>query len=156
MQILKGKKDRMPEVNVYAGLQSSANQTVISLDKLADQSKAYKRSYETSMIGKTKSDVEQEWLDSRLVCVEDFIRDYPPNFGVGLLPSVTTEDGFWNTEVLLIATANWDSWTRFRNAVSKNLLEWAKWDGNSDPREAEENAIAYIKQLANNATSENK
>lgn len=153
MQILKGKKDSHSEINQYV---SEKDTQVISIDKWASNAKANKQAYEATTFGKTKEDIENEYNKSVLAGVDEFINNYPPNFGVEIFPEAVDESGYWKKDVLLIAMKNVDKWRAFKQRIKCSLLEWFKWDGISDPLEAEENALAKIKELVNNQKSEIK
>ncbi len=140
MQILKGKKDSMPEINPFA---SEKDSVTISLDKWASDAKAYKQAYEA---GKSE-DPEADYTKARWEIVNELINNYPPNFATEIFPEAVTEDGYWNKDVLFTTTALTDRWQLFKFRLRSVLLEYANWDGISDPLALEEATLEYFKTL---------
>jgi hypothetical protein len=153
MQILKGKKDSHSEINQYV---SEKETQVISIDKWASNAKANRQAYESTVFGKTKEDIENEYNNSVLDVVNEFMSSYPPNFGASIFPEAVDEEGYWKKDILFITCKNFDKWSSFLHKVRRSVLDYSKWDEVSDPNEVIDKAIGYFKSLANNQKSEIK
>ena len=99
MQILKSKSERMPEINPFAGEQSSTNQTVISLDKWVADAKANKAAYEANRksIDELRKDIQNHIFEQ----VDRFIKMYPPNIAQYNYPHLVNLNPLsWNKDAL--------------------------------------------------------
>ena len=153
MQILKGKKDRQPDINQYADMKHSHVQE-IKLEKWVEQAKANKLAYEASK----SENAQQDWINSKNEMINDFINTYPPDFAREKVPELTSliEDKFyWNKEALLILVEDAPRWSHFTRIIEREVLEWYGWDGVSDWIEALDAAKQKIKDLVNNPDGEN-
>lgn len=153
MEILKGKKDRQPDINQYADMKHSHVQE-IKLEDWVNQAKAYKQAYESSK----SENPQQDWIDSKNEMVNDFINTYPPDFARETVPELTSmiDDKFyWNKEALLILVEDAARWNHFIKTIEKEVLTWYGWDGVSDWIDVLDAAKEKIKKLINNVNSEN-
>lgn len=153
MQIMKGKKDRQPEINQYADMKNSHVQE-IKLETWVNNAKAYKEAYEAS---KSENPL-QDWVNSKNEMVNDFINTYPPDFAREKVPELTQlieEKFYWNKDALLILVEDVARWNHFIKTIEKEVLNWYGWDGVSDWIEALDAAKLKIQELINNPDSEN-
>ena len=142
MQILKGKKDRGHEINMYASHVS--NPVVRDLNKIASRNKAYRETAKSlkfdEWVDEETGDVfatSGEYFDHRAVL---FMKAYPAQFARTIKPELTLIvqiDGnpgvIWNDEAVKIAYRLHDDWRVFSRKMDHEVLEWDGFDFEADP-----------------------
>jgi hypothetical protein len=124
MEILKGKKNSKPEINPFAGEQSSGNQTVIYLDKWVNDAKAYKDAYEANkedldvLTVKINNYYEEE--------VERISKSYPVNLIQYTYPYLVNKENLsWNKGALyLMFKSDELALNKFERYIGNELLEF--------------------------------
>lgn len=123
MEILNNRK---PEINPFAGEQSSINQTVIYLDKWANQAKANKAAYEAS-----KENLSELLKKIDLYAISEVnwvIDNFPANLAQYSYPHLVINDKnkvFWNKEaLLLVMKKEYQVKEAFKKWIGNELLEY--------------------------------
>lgn len=152
MEILKGKKDRMHEVNMYVPQVDSVE---ISLDKKVNLSKALKRDGYIP-----DGSATEEYHNTLSAEVDNIIKRYPPYFAREVKPeTVVIEDNKirWDRETLSILSHNYAEWTQFKFFLKRSVLRWANVDFNSPTVDFHwelEKALKALAERINNLQSE--
>jgi hypothetical protein len=131
MQILKGKKDRQPDINQYADMKNSHVQE-IKLEDWVNQAKANREAYEA---GKESLEVILERIRVyNEEQTEQFCSDFPPELVRYAFPYMVLLEGdrvIWNKEAVKILISNknkndvgYRDWNLFYRFVAIELMEY--------------------------------